>query len=210
MLRLAALLTTLALPACAEDAVGRLNLAGYKTREMCSATLIAPDLALTAAHCVTRPEDGYLKRLGDMVFVAGWDGAGHAGAARVASVEVHPEAYAEGNFDLRHDVALIRLTEPLDVPPLDLGSAAPPGPLEVLGYPRSTPHRLSLQTGCTGTLPRALWRIDCLVEKGQSGGPVIAGDGAARRIVAVIVGVTKTQTLAVPVDGWLRRKAALR
>lgn len=35
--------------ACAEDAVGRLNIAGYRHREMCSATLVAPDRALTAA-----------------------------------------------------------------------------------------------------------------------------------------------------------------
>src|SRR3546814_3278097 len=33
-------------------AIGRLNVAGFRIRRHCTATLFAPDLALTARHCV--------------------------------------------------------------------------------------------------------------------------------------------------------------
>jgi protease YdgD len=211
MLRLGLILISLiAAPAMAEDepSVGRLNLAGYRTTEMCTATLIAPRLILTAAHCVTRPEDGYLKRQGDMVFVAGWNGEGHSGAARIQTVHVHPDAYVGGRFDLRHDLAVVELTEALPSEPLKIGNAALPGPMTLMGYQRSRPHRLTVTPYCYGTADAGLWRIGCRVEPGQSGGPVIYGEGAARRVVAVIVAVSEEQALAVPVDGWLRRQFA--
>ncbi|MBY6119955.1 trypsin-like serine peptidase [Mameliella alba] len=210
MLRMALTLILLPLPLPAgEPSIGRLNTAGYRMTEMCTATLIAPDLALTAAHCVTRPEDGYLKRITDMVFVAGWDGEEHTGAARIREVRVHPEAFAEGRFDLRHDIAVVELEDSLTPPPLALGNVALPGPLTLMGYRRSRPHRLTVTPLCYGDAYRGIWRIGCRVEPGQSGGPVMAGEGAARRIVAVIVAVTRDEeALAVPVDGWLRREFA--
>jgi len=213
MIRALLLFLLLPLPGFAqtEPAIGRLNLAGYNRTEMCTATLVAPDLVVTAAHCVTSPQDGVLKRLSDMVFVAGWDGAGHSGAATIREVHVHPRAFDAGRFDLRHDLAVVELADPLESPPLALGSAALPGPLTLMGYQRSRPHRLSVTPYCYGEAARGLWRIGCRVERGQSGGPVVYGEGAARRVVAVIVAVSEEQALAVPVDGWLRRQiAALR
>jgi len=203
------LIALLALPAWAEEAVGRLNLAGYNHREMCTASLVAPGLALTAAHCVTTPQDGYLKRTADMVFVAGWNGAEHSGAARIKAVTVHPDAYRDGQFDLRHDIAVVELTERIAPRPLPLGSGGLPGPLELMGYQGSTPHRLTVTPFCYGEERRGLWQIRCRVERGQSGGPVFAGEGKAKRIVAVVVAVTEEDALAVPVDGWLRRQVAL-
>lgn len=192
-----------------EPAIGRLNTAGYRTSEMCTATLIAPDRALTAAHCVTRPEDGYLKRLTDMVFVAGWDGSRHSGASRIKAVHVHPKAFSGGQFDLRHDIAVVDLNEPLAPAPLPIGSTALPGPLTLMGYRRSRPHRLTVTPLCYGTETSSIWRIACRVEPGQSGGPVLIGNGAARRIVGVIVAVTRDEeALVVPVDDWLRRQIA--
>lgn len=213
MTTLGAVMIALALPGVAytqeELSIGRLNTAGYHTTEMCTATLIAPDRALTAAHCVTRPEDGYLKRLTDMVFVAGWDGADHSGASRIKAVHVHPQAYSEGKFALRHDVAVIDLETPLTPPPLRVGSAALPGPLTLMGYRRSRPHRLTVTPLCYGAPASGVWRIGCRVEPGQSGGPVFYGEDTARRVVAVIVAVTRDEeALAVPVDGWLRQQIA--
>lgn len=192
-----------------EPAIGRLNTAGYRTAEMCTATLITPNRALTAAHCVTRPEDGYLKRIADMVFVAGWNGTDHSGATRIKAVHVHPQAYADGQFDLRHDVAVVDLEGTLEPAPLRIGSAALPGPLTLMGYRRSRPHRLTVTPLCYAAETSGLWRIGCRVEPGQSGGPVLHGEGNSRRVVAVIVAVTRDEeALAVPVDGWIRRQIA--
>ncbi|QRF67082.1 trypsin-like serine protease [Ponticoccus alexandrii] len=182
--------------------MGRLNLAGHRHREMCTGTLVAPDLVLTAAHCVTVPADGLPKRQADMIFVAGWDGGTHAGASGIARILVHPEAYASGRFDLSHDLALVQLREPLTPPPLPVAIADPTGPLTLMGYRRRQPHRLTVAADCHGA-GRAVWMIDCRVEQGQSGGPVLAGEGTARRVVGVISALRDNAALVVPVDDWV-------
>lgn len=189
-------LLVLGLPASANDAVGRLNLAGYKHREMCSATLVAPDLALTAAHCVVLPQDGYLKRIGDMTFVAGWNGESHKGASKITQTYVHPRAFENGRFQLPFDIAFVELAQALAPDPLEIGDA--PGPFSLLGYRRSRPHRLDVQEACSGESDQIL-RINCPVEPGQSGGPVLANG----KILAVISAKSQDQTLAALVNDWV-------
>ncbi|MEL6207950.1 MAG: trypsin-like serine protease, partial [Pseudomonadota bacterium] len=71
------------------NAIGRVNIAGYKSRRMCSGTLIAPDLVLTAAHCVLGPT-GDPAPAGDIVFVAGWRAGEAAADARGAALDIAP------------------------------------------------------------------------------------------------------------------------
>ena len=191
----------------AEEAIGRVNVAGYNSRGMCTGTLVAPRAVLTASHCVV-DEDGEMRRVSDMVFVAGWTGEGHAGASRVASVDLHPAAIGERGVEVTHDLALLRLTDALDVPPLEIGAAPVAGPFTLAGYTASVPHRVTEEAGCAGAPRGPVWRISCAIEYGQSGGPVLYGDGGPRRVVAVLSARDAGAAIAVPVDGWVRRALA--
>lgn len=202
------LLGVLAAPLGAEEAIGRLGVRDPDRSGHCTASLIAPDLALTAAHCVTRLADGTLERLTGMAFAAGWDGARHSGAARIVEVRVHPMAHTGGaSLHVHHDLAVIRLDRALEISPLALGRGVAGGPLTFMGYRRQEPDRLTVAAGCPSEAGR-LWRLGCPARSGQSGSPVFQGEGPARRIVALIVAVSGGDSLAVPVDQWVLQQLA--
>ncbi|MCA0994444.1 trypsin-like serine peptidase [Alloyangia pacifica] len=212
-------LLLLALPAAAADlpplppedhaqwqAIGRVNTKGYNRRGMCSGTLVAPDLVLTAAHCVAGAEGDPL-RPERLHFVAGWLGGDYADHAAVASYEVHPQAYAGHRIDIEHDLALLTLAQPLEVTPLTLGGTlgdAPAPPFAVIGYHDLRPNRLSARFDCGGALDHALLRLSCPVRHGNSGGPVLTQTDGNWRIIGVVSATNAQTSLAVPVDRWLR------
>src|SRR6056297_3071130 len=59
------------------QAIGRVNAGGFKSRRMCSGTLVAPARVLTAAHCLLR-RDGAPVALDRLRFVAGLDRGDYA------------------------------------------------------------------------------------------------------------------------------------
>ncbi|WP_245696277.1 trypsin-like serine peptidase [Alloyangia pacifica] len=220
-MRLLLALLLLAQPAAAQDlpplppedhaqftAIGRVNTRGYNRRGMCSGTLIAPALVLTAAHCVAGPE-GDPVRPERLHFVAGWFGGDYADHADVASYEVHPEAYRDHRLDIEHDLALLTLTRPLDVAPLTLGSTSAP-PFALVGYHDRRPNRLSARFDCDGARDHALLRLSCPVRHGNSGGPVLVQESDASdepwRVIGVVSATNARSSLAVPVDEWLRAR----
>ena len=215
MRRAAVLLVWLAGAACAEEpaflppedhaawtAIGRLNVAGYRDRGMCTATLVAPDRVLTAAHCVTEA-DGRPVPLDRLRFVAGWLRGSYAAVGQVAALRLRPgyaEARARGETPVDTDSAVLTLTEPMaGVPPL---ATAPPDtslPVRILGYRWDRPHGLSDAGPCrVFIVHQGVERLACRVTFGNSGGPVLQETPQGWRVVGIVSGMGWGGSFAAP------------
>ncbi|MCK0148596.1 trypsin-like peptidase domain-containing protein [Marivita sp. S6314] len=181
------------------QAIGRVNAAGFRKREMCSGTLIAADTVLTAAHCLAGT-DGIGPKPEEFTFVAGWLQGEAVDSVRGAAVWVHPDAYVQGVLDIRYDIALLTLDRPAQVTPLPLATAPTSDNFGVLGYSTRRPHMLGAAFDCTGTETSHLLRLSCPVTPGNSGGPVVTKVGDSWQIAAVISAMGQSGALAVPVS----------
>ena len=103
------------------DAIGQVNVGGYRRVGQCTGTLIAPDVVLTAAHCVVDPWRGKPFPLHDIHFLAGVRGGENKGHATAKCLRF-PAAYRfqETGPDFATDMAEIVLNEKLDVAPMPL------------------------------------------------------------------------------------------
>ena len=179
--------------ALAWQSVGRLDIGGHG---YCTGTLIAPDLVLTAAHCVYRKSDGEMVKPSGLTFQAGLT-EGQAAAQRVvAQIEAHVGYKpADGyNFDnIRYDIALVRLAEPIPTSELDpfavFSGIMPQGPVSVVSYGRGRSEVLSRQNQCEVVGRRqGLIAMDCDVTFGSSGAPVFTHLNGRGQIASVISG----------------------
>lgn len=107
-----------------------------------------------------------------------------------------------------HDVALLRSTEPLEVPALELAESVPGrgSPLAVLGYPLGT-YDLRIVQGLVAGLPEPVeydgqrvdraFITDAAVNGGNSGGPVLDTSG---RVIGLVSGTTQWDDSGDPVE----------
>ncbi len=173
------------------NAVGRLDI---EDGGFCTATLIAPQIVLTAAHCLFDKSQGTRLQAEDIQFLAGWRN-GRAEAYRgVRRVIVHP-GY---DFDapdrlsrVMHDLALLQLDQPIrlgSIKPFATASAPRTGDtVGVVSYAQDRAEVPSLQDMChvLGGQP-GVFVLSCNVDFGSSGAPVFAMRDGVARIVSVV------------------------
>lgn len=171
--------------------VGRLNVAG---RRFCTATLISETLAITAAHCLYHPRSRRPVPLSELRFVAGWRSDEYAALRGVARVAVPEDFIFDGapSFaNLRRDIALIEMDAP--VPAAEAAAfpttEAPVGdvPIVIVSYARDRAHAASIQEACRlEALIDNVAALDCGVNFGASGGPVMVDEKGGLRLFGVV------------------------
>lgn len=173
------------------EAVGRLNLgdSGF-----CTAALVAPDVVLTAAHCLYSKETGRPISVDQIEFQAGLI-HGLAEATRGVSAAVtHPEYdfTARNMFELvGNDMALLKLDAPINMPnikPFRTKVSAEIGDsVEVVSYAKGRADAPSLENDC-GVLTRDadVFVLNCDVDFGASGAPIIVRQGGEAYILSVV------------------------
>lgn len=191
-------------------AVGRFGPSGFRDRQGCTATLIAPDLVITAAHCASpRGTSG-------AVFAAGWLSGDYIEVRGTRLEMRHPAYAADGQHRPRNDIALIVLDSPMEnVVPIPLGVVDGAQLYEtnvaLIGYHRLSPDRLSGDFACpVGRFQIGLLLIGCPVINGNSGGPVLNqtenGDWQVVGVVSSRMG--RAAAIAVELPDWLRQEVA--
>jgi len=164
------------------EGVGRLDVAGAG---FCTGALIAPDLVLTAAHCLYDRATGARVDHETIEFLAGWRD-GRASAYRdVRRAVVHPDYEFDGSASterVRNDLALLELSQPIrntQVIPFETAERPAKGDeIGVVSYALDRSEAPSLQEVChvmarqTGVLI-----MSCDVNFGSSGAPIFRIDG---------------------------------
>lgn len=191
------------------SAVGRLNVSGFSALRQCSGFLIAPDKVVTAAHCVF---DAYNRKTlapGRFHFLPGWQRQTYLAHGIGKCIRVMPgfEPSRRPTRDqFARDVAVIILTESLDVAPLDLlpdQELKPRTALVHAGYSRDKRYVLTGDADCAildedeGSL-----FTDCDSNRGASGGPVmvLTEDGRFQAAAMMVGGIGSDLNVAVRIS----------
>ena len=152
----------------------------------CSAALIAPDIIVTAAHCVSEDaSQTYLFRLGS--------GEGSR-PIHITRIVIHPlyESFRDQAFRrLRFDIAVGRLAEPVEsgqVAPFVLGDEARLSEgLFIVSWPRGSGPRPRARRCFVieGQVP-AVVTLGCRVRGGESGAPLLRLTANGVELVAIV------------------------
>ncbi len=194
------------------SSVGRVNVAGYRKVRFCTGTLVAPDLVVTAAHCLVNEVSGRPFQPGSVHFVAGVKGDNYLAHSRARCMRFlgKPEFNRLPTLEsFLTDVAIIALEKPMTLKPVSVdGDYVPVAASELIhpGYGRDDKYRLLAHRACRPKgAKRGLMFTDCDTNHGGSGGPVLVRSGDDYRMVAAMSGVIQGRfSVAVTANRWAK------
>ncbi len=181
------------------SAIGRISYGGPAPKAdapICTGTLVAADLVLTADHCVR----GSVDSPESVYFSVGLQDGNPVAIGRAQEIILADPAAAKPDWAM--DVALLRLNAPIDtaiVAPLAY-DAPTANVFSLIAYARSAPDIQTRNDDCFALSKDAdVIGLSCAVISGNSGAPVLMRDGAEMRVVAVVVAATKGLPAALAV-----------
>ncbi|MFF4444258.1 trypsin-like serine peptidase [Streptomyces sp. NPDC001502] len=174
--------------------VGRLYASGADGGSgACTATVVGIRTVITAAHCVRTSVEGAPARAATwdkgLYFVPGYqEGAGPHGGFTVRRVRMAEDWQKDGQ-----DVAMLEMnpgpdgrniSEVTGAQPISF-TARPSAPTHFFGYPYT--DRILHCSGVTAwAAGKTLLRVPCVMGRGSSGGPYVAGDAAGEGVVVAV------------------------
>ena len=142
---------------------------------ICTAVLVAPSAALTAAHCLYSARLGHFVPASAIHVLNGYTSGSFAGHTLVQSYHVLPDYNPQAPDATRiGDAAVLRLAAPVAAAALPLVDPDTSQSVTLAGYSQDRAQRLQIDPSCQlRPSPGLLLAHSCTGTKGGSGGPLL-------------------------------------